>query len=175
MSQARVSATSPGLVGRRGRLLRERRCFSTWRSAVDLGAESGDAVGEDAGALGGFAFPEGDAGRSAVGVLDEDLALGVDALDAPAGVAEEDDVAGEESTAKCSSRVAIWTFSGWSMTAKMLVSGIAPPLEMAMLRAPRRAWRWPGRGRGGGKLRSGRGSSRCRCGGGRTTRRTARG
>ena len=50
---------------------------------------------------------------------------------------------GEESTAKCSSRVAIWTFSGWSMTLKMEVSGMAPPLEMAMLREPRRGWRWP--------------------------------
>ena len=47
---------------------------------------------------------------------------------------------GEESTAKCSSSVAIWTFSGCSMTAKMEVSGIAPPLEMAIMRAPRRAW-----------------------------------
>ena len=61
---------------------------------VDLLAEVADAVAEDAGALGGFAFPEGDAGRSAVGVFYEDLAAGVDALDAPAGVAEEDDVAG---------------------------------------------------------------------------------
>ena len=61
---------------------------------VDLVAEGAYAVGEDAGALGGFAFPEGDAGRGAVGVFYEDLAVGVYALDAPAGVAEEDDVAG---------------------------------------------------------------------------------
>ena len=61
---------------------------------VDLVAEVADAVREDRGALGGFAFPEGDAGWGAVGVFDEDLAGGVDALDAPAGVAEEDDVAG---------------------------------------------------------------------------------
>ena len=67
-----------------------------------------------------------------MGVFDEDPAGGFDALDAPAGVAEEDDVAGRVSTAKCSSRVAIWTFSGWSMTAKMAVSGMAPPLAMAM-------------------------------------------
>jgi hypothetical protein len=61
---------------------------------VDLVAEVADAVAEDRGALGGFAFPERDAGWGAVGVFDEDFAGGVDALDAPAGVAEEDDVAG---------------------------------------------------------------------------------
>ncbi len=60
----------------------------------DLLAEVGDAVGEDGGALRGLALPEGQAGRGAVGVFDEDAAGGLDALDAPAGVAEEDDVAG---------------------------------------------------------------------------------
>ncbi len=39
---------------------------------------------------------------------------------------------GEESTAKCSSRVAICTPSGCRMTAKSEVSGIAPPFEMAI-------------------------------------------
>ncbi len=61
---------------------------------VDLAAEVAYAVAEDRGALGGFAFPEGDAGWGSVGVLYEDLAGGVDALDAPTRVAEEDDVAG---------------------------------------------------------------------------------
>ena len=37
---------------------------------------------------------KGSAGWGAVGVFDEDAADGFDALDAPAGVAEEDDVAG---------------------------------------------------------------------------------
>ena len=60
----------------------------------DLLAEFADAVGEDGGALRGFAFPEGQRGRCAVGVFDEDAAGGFDALDAPAGGAEEDDVAG---------------------------------------------------------------------------------
>ena len=60
----------------------------------DLFAEFAYAVGEDGGALRGFAEPEGQGGRSAVGVFDEDAAGGFDALDAPAGVAEEDDVAG---------------------------------------------------------------------------------
>jgi len=59
-----------------------------------LFAEVGDSVAEDAGALGGFAFPEGEAGGCAVGVFDEDAAGGFDALDAPTGVAEKDDVAG---------------------------------------------------------------------------------
>ncbi len=60
----------------------------------DLFAEVADAVGEDGGALRGFAEPEGQRGRRAVGVFDEDAAGGFDALDAPAGVAEQDDVAG---------------------------------------------------------------------------------
>ena len=60
----------------------------------DLFAEFADAVAEDGGALRGFALPEGQGGRGAVGVFDEDAAGGFDALDAPAGVAEEDDVAG---------------------------------------------------------------------------------
>ncbi len=65
-----------------------------WGAGGDLLAEVADAGGEDGGALRGFALPEGDGGRGAVGVFDEDLAGGLDALDAPGGVAEEDDVAG---------------------------------------------------------------------------------
>ena len=64
------------------------------RAGGDLLAQFADAVGEDGGALRGFAEPEGQAGRRAVGVFDEDAAGGFDALDAPAGVAEQDDVAG---------------------------------------------------------------------------------
>jgi hypothetical protein len=60
----------------------------------DLFAQFGDAIGEDSGAAGGFAEPEGEAGRRAVGIFDEDAAGGFDALHAPTGVAEEDDVAG---------------------------------------------------------------------------------
>ena len=41
-----------------------------------------------------FALPEGDAGWCAVGVFDEHLAPWIDALNAPAGVAEQDHVAG---------------------------------------------------------------------------------
>ena len=53
-----------------------------------------DAVREDAGALRGFSLPEGDAGRGAVGVFNQDAAGGLNLLNAPAGVSEEDDVAG---------------------------------------------------------------------------------
>ncbi len=63
------------------------------RAAISL-AEFADAVGEDGGALRGFAEPEGQAGRGAVGVFDQHAAGGFDALDAPTGVAEQDDVAG---------------------------------------------------------------------------------
>src|ERR1035441_7348680 len=63
-------------------------------ASCDLLAEVADAVAEDGGALGGFAEPEGEVGRCAVGVFDEDAAGGFDALDAPTGVAEKDDVAG---------------------------------------------------------------------------------
>src|SRR5260370_22727825 len=59
----------------------------------DLFAEFAYAVGEDGGALRGFSFPEGQCGGRAVGVFDEDAAGGFDALDTPAGGAEEDDVA----------------------------------------------------------------------------------
>ena len=74
-----------------------------WRdkSGRDIGSESRDlfaefayAVGEDGGALGGFAFPEGDVGRCSMGVFDEDAPSGFDPLDAPTGVAKEDDVTG---------------------------------------------------------------------------------
>jgi len=60
----------------------------------DLFAEFAYTVAEDGGALRGFSFPEGQARWCAVGIFDEDAAYGFDALDAPAGVAEEDDVAG---------------------------------------------------------------------------------
>ena len=64
----------------------------------------------------GASPPRREAGWCAVGVFDEDAAYGFDALDAPTGVAEEDYIAGEESTAKCSSRVAICIPSGCNMT-----------------------------------------------------------
>ena len=64
------------------------------REGGDLFAEFAYAVGEYGGALWGFAFPERKVGWGAVGVFDEDAAYGFDALDAPTGVAEEDDVAG---------------------------------------------------------------------------------
>ena len=64
------------------------------RAGGDLFAEFAYAVGENGGALRGFAEPERKRGWSAVGVFDEDAAGGFDALDAPAGGAEEDDVAG---------------------------------------------------------------------------------
>ena len=60
----------------------------------DLFAQFADSIGENCGTLRGFAFPERQSGRRAVGVFDEDAAGGFDALDAPAGGAEEDDVAG---------------------------------------------------------------------------------
>ena len=60
----------------------------------DLLAEFADAAGEDGSTLGRFAEPEGKRGRRAVSVFDQDAAGGFDALDAPAGVAEQDHVAG---------------------------------------------------------------------------------
>src|ERR1700678_4386371 len=60
----------------------------------DLFAQFGDAGGEDGGATGGFAEPEGEAGRRTVRIFHEDASGGFDALHTPAGVAEEDDVAG---------------------------------------------------------------------------------
>ncbi len=60
----------------------------------DLFAEFTYAVAENGGALRSFAEPERQRGRGAVSVFDEDAAGGFDALDAPAGGAEEDDVAG---------------------------------------------------------------------------------
>ncbi len=56
-------------------------------------AEGADLAGELGGARGGLADPEGDRGGLAARVLDPDAA-GLDALDAPGGVAEEEDVAG---------------------------------------------------------------------------------
>ena len=56
-------------------------------------AEFADSVAENGGALRGFAFPERQRGGRAVCVFDEDAAGGFDALDAPAGRAEEYDVA----------------------------------------------------------------------------------
>jgi hypothetical protein len=60
----------------------------------DLFAQVAYTGGENGGALRGFALPEGDGGWGSVGVFDEDAAYGFDLLDAPAGVAEQDDVAG---------------------------------------------------------------------------------
>ena len=60
----------------------------------DLLAEFAYAAGQDGGAAGRFAEPEGQAGRRAVGVFDEHASGGLDALHAPTGVAQQDDVAG---------------------------------------------------------------------------------
>jgi len=56
-------------------------------------AEFSDAVGETAVRC-GLRPPRKAAWGSAVGVFDEDAAGGFDALNAPAGGAEEDDIAG---------------------------------------------------------------------------------
>ena len=64
-------------------------------SVADELAELGDVGGEFEGAGGGFASPEGNVGRLAVGVFDEDASgARLDAVDAPAGVAQEHDVSG---------------------------------------------------------------------------------
>ena len=60
----------------------------------DLFAEFADAIGENRGALRGFTEPERQCRWRAVRVFYEDTADRFDTLDAPAGVAEEDDVAG---------------------------------------------------------------------------------
>ncbi len=63
------------------------------RVAEEL-AEGADVGGEFEGAAGGFATPEGNGGRLAVSVFDEDASgFGFDAVDAPTGVAEKHDVA----------------------------------------------------------------------------------
>ena len=153
LSQASAGVGLRGAVRRGSRISVEMSGHRSRRSevagrdvagaVVDLGAEVADAVAEDGGALRGFAFPEGDAGRRAVGVFDEDLAGGSMRWMRQLVLPSRTTSPGEESTAKCSSSVAIWTFSGCSMTAKREVSGMAPPLEMAIMRAPRRGWRWP--------------------------------
>ena len=106
-------------------------------------AEFADAVGEDGGALRGFAFPEGQLGgapwASSTRTRPAASMRWMRQLVLPRRTTSP----GEESTAKCSSSVAICTPSGWRMTVKREVSGMAPPLEMAIMRAPRRGWRWP--------------------------------
>ena len=62
-------------------------------AVFDVGAETADGGGELGGAGGGFAKPERHGGVGAGGVLDADAA-GLDAADAPGGVAEQEDVAG---------------------------------------------------------------------------------
>jgi len=58
-------------------------------------AEGADVGGEFEGTSGGLATPEGNRGRLAVSVFDEDASgFGFYAADAPTGVAEEHDVAG---------------------------------------------------------------------------------
>src|ERR1700722_16910009 len=58
---------------------------------VNVRSESGDlfaqraySIREDSCSLGGFAFPERQAGRCAVGVFDKDATCSFDALDTPA-------------------------------------------------------------------------------------------
>ena len=63
-------------------------------AGCDLLAEFADAAGEDGGTLGRFAEPEGQRGRRAMCIFDEDAARGFDALNAPTGVAEQNHVAG---------------------------------------------------------------------------------
>lgn len=79
MSQAVAAATS-GCAGdiTRGDVGSERG---------NLFAEHTDTVREDGRALGGFAFPERQTRRGAMGVFDEDAAGGFDALNPPAGSA----------------------------------------------------------------------------------------
>ena len=66
-----------------------------------------------------------------------------DLLDPPALLPSSTTSPGEESTAKCSSSVAICNPSGCRITANRLVSGIAPPFAIAIIRAPRRGCRCP--------------------------------
>jgi len=107
----------------------------------DLFAEVADAVGQDGCALWGLALPERDAGRCAVSVFDEDLTCGLDALNAPGGVAKEDDVTGRGVDGEVLvERSNLYSFR-LQITAKSEVSGMAPPFEMAIMRAPRRGWR----------------------------------
>jgi hypothetical protein len=64
------------------------------RVVADELAKFGDLGGELKGAGRSFAAPEGNGGRLAVGILDEDSSgAGLDATDAPTAVAEEHDVA----------------------------------------------------------------------------------
>ena len=88
MSHAMAAATSGS---RLARCSRARRWGCGRRSAS---RSSPTPVAENGGALRRFAEPERQGGRCAVGVFDEHAAGGFDALDAPAGVAEQDDVAG---------------------------------------------------------------------------------
>ncbi len=79
---------------RAGEVQVNRRRLHTACLAIDLRTQITNAITERLGSLRGFPFPEGDARRCAMRILNQYLALGVDALDAPACVAEQNDVAG---------------------------------------------------------------------------------
>jgi hypothetical protein len=122
------------------------RCWGAHaaRASIDLFAQIADAIAQHSGALRRFALPERNAGRRAVRVFDQHPARAdFDTLDAPAGVAEQDHVAGRGVDGEVLIERGDLHVSGCSITAKSAVSGIAPPLEMAIMRAPRRACRWP--------------------------------
>ena len=87
------------------------------RESGDLFAELADPVAENSGPLRGFALPERQRGWRAVGIFDQDTSRTASTrwmrqLEVPRRITSP----GLESTAKCSSSVAIWTPSGWRMT-----------------------------------------------------------
>ena len=128
----------------------------------DLFAEFADAVGEDGGALRGFAVPEGQRGWSAVGVFDEDAAGGFDALDAPAGGAEEDDVAGAGVDGEV--LVERGDLDAFGLQDDVVEGDVGDGAAVGDGdHAGAAAWveDGPGRRRGGGRRRSGRGWIRC--------------
>ena len=60
----------------------------------DLLAEFANAIAEDRGAQRRLAEPERKRGRRAVGVFDQHAPSALDALNAPARIAQQDDIAG---------------------------------------------------------------------------------
>ena len=75
-----------------------RRVDRAWRNIaralVNRRAQIADTIAQHGGALRSFALPERNARRRSMRILNQHLARGIDALNAPAGIAQQNDVAG---------------------------------------------------------------------------------
>ena len=150
-----------GHLGLRGRDVAGRH---VGRARGDLLAQFADAVAQNGGALRRFAEPEGQRGRRAVSIFDEDAACGFDALNAPAGVAEQDDVAGAGVDGEVLvERGDLHAFGLQDDAEERGVGDGAAVGDGDHARAAARMKLAAGCRRAAGMLRSGRGWIRCRC------------